>query len=153
MSQFGLRGGISIFQKCLKFKNVPKVGGGEGSTLIGTLSQIFLIFYFDASPQLIQSNAPPSQAKLQLLLLNLVVFQSSHQMPQNLLTIDVVDTTVSMCIMVAPMVESRGRCVTSLGVVGPSQTTSDGTNITKIDDLRANFTSPFRSLRLHSVRQ
>ena len=51
MSQFGKRGGISIFQKCLKFKNVAKVGGGgEGSTLIGTLSQIFSIFYFDASP-------------------------------------------------------------------------------------------------------
>ena len=43
-------GGVSIFQKCLKFKNVPKVGGG-GSTLIGTLSQIFLIFYFDGSPK------------------------------------------------------------------------------------------------------
>ena len=42
-------GGVSIFQKCLKFKNVPKVGGG-GSTLIGTLSQISSIFYFDASP-------------------------------------------------------------------------------------------------------
>ena len=25
--------------------------GGEGSTLIGTLSQIFSIFYFDASPK------------------------------------------------------------------------------------------------------
>ena len=44
-------GGVSIFQKCLKFKNVPKVGGGEGSALIGTLSQIFSIFYFDASPK------------------------------------------------------------------------------------------------------
>ena len=34
-------------------KNVPKVGGGwgGGSTLIGTLSQIFSIFYFDASPK------------------------------------------------------------------------------------------------------
>ena len=40
------RGGGSIFQKCLKFKNVPKVGGG----LIGTLSQIFSIFYLNASP-------------------------------------------------------------------------------------------------------
>ena len=27
--------------------------GGEGSTLIGTLSQIFSIFYFDGSPNLI----------------------------------------------------------------------------------------------------
>ena len=40
-------GGGNISQKCLKFKNVPKVGEG---TLIGTLSQIFSIFYFDASP-------------------------------------------------------------------------------------------------------
>ena len=47
---------VSIFQKCLTFKNVPKVGGGGegGSTLIGTLSQIFLIFYFDTSPNLKQ---------------------------------------------------------------------------------------------------
>ena len=50
MPQFGQKGGGStFFQKCLKFKNVPKVGGGEGSPLIGTLSQIFSIFYFDAS--------------------------------------------------------------------------------------------------------
>ena len=45
-------GGVNIFQKCLKFKNVPKVGGGGRSTLIGTFSQIFSIFYFDASPKL-----------------------------------------------------------------------------------------------------
>ena len=51
MSQFGKKGGVSIFQKCLKFKNVPKVGGGGGSTLIGTLSQIFSIFHFDGSPK------------------------------------------------------------------------------------------------------
>ena len=44
-------GGVNIFQKCPKFKNVPKVGRGGGPTLIGTLSQIFLIFYFDASPK------------------------------------------------------------------------------------------------------
>ena len=25
-------GGVSNFQKCLKFKNVPKVGGGGGGT-------------------------------------------------------------------------------------------------------------------------
>ena len=25
-----VRGGLRIFQKCLKFKNVPKVGGGGG---------------------------------------------------------------------------------------------------------------------------
>ena len=43
-----VRGGEgNIFQKCPKFKNVPKVGGGGGLTLIGTLSQVF---YFDASP-------------------------------------------------------------------------------------------------------
>ena len=51
MSQFGQRGGVNIFQKCLKFKNVPNVGGGgEGATLIGTLSQIFSFFFSDASP-------------------------------------------------------------------------------------------------------
>ena len=44
-------GGVNIFQKCPKFKNVPKVGRGGGSTLIGTLSQIFSIFYFDGSPK------------------------------------------------------------------------------------------------------
>ena len=43
-------GGVNIFQKCPKFKNVPKGGRGGGATLIGTLSQIFSIFYFDASP-------------------------------------------------------------------------------------------------------
>ena len=26
----GAGGGVNIFQICLKFKNVPKVGGGEG---------------------------------------------------------------------------------------------------------------------------
>ena len=36
MSQFGKKGGVSIFQKCLKFKNVPKVGGGgRGQPLLG----------------------------------------------------------------------------------------------------------------------
>ena len=49
----GAGGGDNIFQKCLKFKNVPNVGGGGGgSTLIGTLSQIFSIFYFDVSPHI-----------------------------------------------------------------------------------------------------
>ena len=54
MSQFGQKGGgVNIFQNCLKLKNVPKVGErGGGSTLIGTLSLIFSIFYFDASPRL-----------------------------------------------------------------------------------------------------
>ena len=67
-------GGVSIFQKYLKFKDVPisyegggkhfskkseiKIcpkgwRGGDRSTLIGTLSQIFSIFYFDASPKII----------------------------------------------------------------------------------------------------
>ena len=45
-----VRGGGQHFQKCLKFKTVPNVGGGEGSTLIGTLSQIFSFFFSDASP-------------------------------------------------------------------------------------------------------
>ena len=40
-----VKGGVSIFQICLKFKNV----------LIGTFSQIFLIFYFDASPNQIST--------------------------------------------------------------------------------------------------
>ena len=51
-------GGVNIFKKCLKFKNVPNVGGeGGGSTLIGTLSQIFLLFYFDASPYKVSPRA------------------------------------------------------------------------------------------------
>ena len=44
-------GGVNIYKKCPKFKNVPKVGRGRGSSLIGTLSKIFSIFYFDASPK------------------------------------------------------------------------------------------------------
>ena len=44
MAQFGQRG-VNIFQKCPKG---PR--GGGGSILIGTLSQIISIFYFDASP-------------------------------------------------------------------------------------------------------
>ena len=46
-------GGGAFFKKCLKFKNVSNVpwGWGGGSTLIGTLSQIFPIFYFNASPK------------------------------------------------------------------------------------------------------
>ena len=52
MSQFGKKGGgqhfskMSEIQKCRKGRR----GGGGGSTLIGTLSQISSIFYFDASP-------------------------------------------------------------------------------------------------------
>ena len=48
MSQFG---GVSIFQKCLKFKNVPNVGGG-GVNPNWDMSQIFLLFYFDAFPKI-----------------------------------------------------------------------------------------------------
>ena len=60
MSQFGQKGVVNIFQKCPKFKNVPKVGRmGGGPTLIGTLSQIFSIFYFDASPKNVMSNFVP----------------------------------------------------------------------------------------------
>ena len=43
-------GGVSIFQKCLKFKNVPKVEGGGGVIPNWDIVQIFSIFYFDASP-------------------------------------------------------------------------------------------------------
>ena len=47
MFQFGQHfSKMSEIQKCPKGRR-----GGEGSTLIGTLSQIFSIFYFDASPQ------------------------------------------------------------------------------------------------------
>ena len=49
-------GGVNIYKKCPTFKNVPKVGRGGGSTLIGTLSKIFSIFYFDASPKLLIGN-------------------------------------------------------------------------------------------------
>ena len=42
-------GGGQHFSKMSEIQKYPK-GWGEGSTLIGTLSQIFSIFYFDASP-------------------------------------------------------------------------------------------------------
>ena len=51
MSQIDPRGGVSIFsnksqiQKSLKYP----IGGG-GTSLFGTLSQIFLFFNYDASP-------------------------------------------------------------------------------------------------------
>ena len=42
---------LGIFQKCPNLvRRSQRSEGGEGSTLIGTLSQIFSIFYFDASP-------------------------------------------------------------------------------------------------------
>ena len=42
---------MSQIQKCPKGRK-----GGGGSTLIGTLSQIFSIFYFDGSPKTIRNN-------------------------------------------------------------------------------------------------
>ena len=43
-----VRGGGQHFSKMSQIQKCPK--GRKGSTLIGTLSQIFSIFYFDASP-------------------------------------------------------------------------------------------------------
>ena len=53
VSQINPRGGVSIFQISLKFKKSLKypIGGGEGASLFGTLSQIFLFFNYDASPK------------------------------------------------------------------------------------------------------
>ena len=38
--------GVSIFQKCLKFKNVPKVGGGWGDNPNWDIVPTFLDFLF-----------------------------------------------------------------------------------------------------------
>ena len=47
-----VRGGGQHFSKMSEIQKCPKCRrGGEGSTLIGTLSQIFSIFYFDGSPK------------------------------------------------------------------------------------------------------
>ena len=55
LSQFGQRGGGQHFSKMSEIQKCPKGRrGGVGSTLIGTLSQIFSIFYFDASPNINQ---------------------------------------------------------------------------------------------------
>ena len=55
MSQFVKKGGGSAFLKNVwNSKLSQRSEGGEGSTLIGTLSQIFSIFYFDASPNKVQ---------------------------------------------------------------------------------------------------
>ena len=46
-------GGVSTFFKNVKMSEIqkcPKGRRGGGSTLIGTLSKIFSISYFDASP-------------------------------------------------------------------------------------------------------
>ena len=40
------RGGVNIFQKCLKFKNVPKVGGGGGVNPNCDIVPNFLDFLF-----------------------------------------------------------------------------------------------------------
>ena len=45
-------GGGQHFSKMSEIQKCPKCRrGGEGATLIGTLSQIFTFFYFDASPK------------------------------------------------------------------------------------------------------
>ena len=47
----GRGGGGQHFSKMSEIQKCPKGRkGGGGSTLIGTLSHIFSIFYFDASP-------------------------------------------------------------------------------------------------------
>ena len=51
MSQFGKKGGSAFFKNVWNSKMSQRSEGGEGSTLIGTLSQIFSIFYFDGSPK------------------------------------------------------------------------------------------------------
>ena len=43
-------GGGQYFSKMSQIQKCPKCRKGGGSTLIWTLSQIFLIFYFDGSP-------------------------------------------------------------------------------------------------------
>ena len=52
MSEFDPRRGVSIFQISLKFKNVSNIHKGGGSSLFGTLSEIFLYFNYDFSPYL-----------------------------------------------------------------------------------------------------
>ena len=44
-------GGVSIFQKCLKFKNVPNVGGGGGGNPNWDIVPNFTVFFSDASPK------------------------------------------------------------------------------------------------------
>ena len=48
MSQFGHRAGVKgkIYKKCLKFKNVPKVGGGGGVNPNWDIVPNFLDFLF-----------------------------------------------------------------------------------------------------------
>ena len=51
MSQIDQKGGVSIFQKCLKFKNVSNVGGGGGVNPNWDIVPNFTIFFSDASPK------------------------------------------------------------------------------------------------------
>ena len=44
------RGGVNIFQKCLKFKNVPNVRGGGGVNPNWDIVPNFLVFFSDACP-------------------------------------------------------------------------------------------------------
>ena len=45
MSEIGQKGGVSIFQKCLKFKNVPIVGGGGGVNPNWDIVPNFTVFF------------------------------------------------------------------------------------------------------------
>ena len=45
-----VRGGVNIFQKCLKFKNVPNVGGGGGVNPNWDIVPNFLVFFLVTSP-------------------------------------------------------------------------------------------------------
>ena len=47
------RGGVNFFQKCLKFKNVPNVGGGGGVNPNWDIVPNFLVFFSDASPKIL----------------------------------------------------------------------------------------------------
>ena len=50
MSQIDQKGEVSIFQKCLKFKNVSNVGGGGGNPN-SDIVRNFTVFFSDASPK------------------------------------------------------------------------------------------------------
>ena len=43
-------GGVNIFQKCLKFKNVPNVGGGGGVNPNWDIVPNFLVFFLVTPP-------------------------------------------------------------------------------------------------------
>ena len=72
MSQFGKKGGGQHFSKMSQIQKCPKGRkGGWGSTLIWTLSQIFLNFYFDASPK-------PNCLKARKILVNAMLSTTSN---------------------------------------------------------------------------